>query len=251
MLGASPSPVPLKPLYMLQLAQSYIGLTIPTSAARIAVSVRFFQRHGLKSGAALAVGAVDGFAGFLVQVMLLVGILVFTPRSLELDVDAATAPWHLLLVVVLAGLAVILVVLAVPRWRRPLFAWIRQLAVEAFGAARGLGSPRRLAMLFGGNLASEVLFAAALGVFVRSLGYPLPLVELVFINVSVSLLAGFLPIPGGIGVVEGGLTFGLARVGVPEETALAAVLMYRVSTFYLPPVWGFFALHWLERNKHL
>ena len=34
-------------------------------------------------------------------------------------------------------------------------------------------------------------------------------------------------------------------------TAFAAVLMYRIASFYLPPVWGFFALRWLERNKHL
>ena len=47
----------------------------------------------------------------------------------------------------------------------------RRLAAEAFGAARGLRSPRRLGMLFGGNLASEVLFAAALGAFARALGY--------------------------------------------------------------------------------
>ena len=106
-------------------------------------------------------------------------------------------------------------------------------------------------MLFGGNLASDVLFALALGAFTASMGYSIGLTELIFINISVSLLAGLLPIPGGIGVVEGGLTFGLVRAGMPEETALAAVLMYRLSTFYLPPIWGFFALKWLERNKHL
>ena len=106
-------------------------------------------------------------------------------------------------------------------------------------------------MLFGGNLANELLFAAALGAFTRSLGFPIGLSELVFINVSVSLLSGLIPVPGGIGVVEGGLTFGLVRAGMPEEAAFAAVLMYRLSTFYLPPIWGFFALRWLQRNKHL
>jgi glycosyltransferase 2 family protein len=39
----------------------------------------------------------------------------------------------------------------------------------------------------------------------------------------------------------------LAQVGA----AFAAVLLYRLATFYLPPIWGFFALRWLERNKHL
>jgi uncharacterized protein (TIRG00374 family) len=87
--------------------------------------------------------------------------------------------------------------------------------------------------------------------FVRSLGYPVGLAELAVINISVSLLSAVIPIPGGIGVVEGGLTLGLVRAGLPEETAFAAVLMYRLATFYLPPIWGFFAFRWLERNKHL
>lgn len=84
-------------------------------------------------------------------------------------------------------------------------------------------------------------FASALGVFVATLGHSVGLTELLVINIGVSLLAGVLPIPGGVGVVEGGLTFGLVQAGVPEETAFAAVLLYRLSTFYLPPIWGFFA----------
>jgi glycosyltransferase 2 family protein len=98
---------------------------------------------------------------------------------------------------------------------------------------------------------ATIVEAAALWAFVRALGYPVGLSELVVINISVSLLSGLIPIPGGIGVVEGGLTFGLVHAGLPEETAFAAVLLYRLSTFYLPPVWGYFALRWLERNKHL
>jgi len=29
------------------------------------------------------------------------------------------------------------------------------------------------------------------------------------------------------------------------------VLLYRLATFYLPPIWGFFALRWLERTNQL
>jgi uncharacterized membrane protein YbhN (UPF0104 family) len=36
-----------------------------------------------------------------------------------------------------------------------------------------------------------------------------------------------------------------------DEAALAAVLLYRVSTFYLPLAWGFFALRYLRRNRYL
>jgi uncharacterized membrane protein YbhN (UPF0104 family) len=60
-----------------------------------------------------------------------------------------------------------------------------------------------------------------------------------------------IPVPGGIGVTEGGLIFGLTAAGMPQEAAFAAVTFYRLATFYLPPIWGFFSLRWLERNRYL
>jgi uncharacterized protein (TIRG00374 family) len=245
--------VPLGPLYGLQLASSYVGLAVPTSAARIAVNVRFFQRHGLPPGTALAVGAIDGFAGFVMQAILLVGILLFTPASVELEIgeNVSGGLVRVLVIVVALAVAAAAVLLLVPRWRRPILARVATLVRDAREALRGLHSPRRLALLFGGSLASELLFATALGLFARAFGYDLGLDELVFINVTVALLAGLLPVPGGIGVVESGLALGLARAGVAEEAAFAIALLYRFATFYLPPIWGFFALRWLERNKHL
>jgi uncharacterized membrane protein YbhN (UPF0104 family) len=252
-LGASPTPLPLGPVYALQLATSYIALAIPSYAARVAVNIRFFQRHGLPAGSALAIGGLDAIAQFRVQVFLLGGILLLTPASLELHLDgsAPTGLARLVLVVLALGVAAVVVVAAVPKFRRAVVGWVTRLVIDGLAAFRGLRSPRRLSLLIGGNIANEILFAAAIGAFTRALGYAIGLPELVLINVSVSLLSGLIPVPGGIGVVEGGLTYGLVRAGMPEEAAFAAVLMYRLATFYLPPIWGFLALRWLQRTKNL
>ena len=252
-MGASPSPLPLGPVYALQLATSYISLAVPATAARVAVNVRFFQRHGLRAGTALAVGALDGVAQFVVQALLLIGILLLTPVNLHLDLSGAVPSGLslLVIVVVLVGAAALITVALVAKWRRAVLGWLRTLLVEALHAIRGLDSPRRLLLLLGGNLATELLFAFALQTFARALGYQVGLAEVLLINISVSLLSGVLPVPGGIGVVEGGLTFGLVLAGIPEEAAFAIVLLYRLATFYLPPIWGFFALRWLERTNQL
>lgn len=252
-LGASPVPLPLGPTYALQLSVSYVNLAVPSSAARMAINIRFFQRHGVPPGGALAAGALDGFSGFLMQLLLLGTFLVVTPLSLDLDLDppGVGSAARFALMAVLVGCAAIGVVLAVRRLRQFVVGWVKQLLSEAAEVLRGLRSPRRLALLFGGNLASEVLFALALGTFARAFGFPIGLGELLLIGIAVSLLAGLLPIPGGIGVAEGGLIFGLVAAGVPEEAAFAIVIMYRLATFYLPPIWGFLALRWLTRNQHL
>jgi uncharacterized membrane protein YbhN (UPF0104 family) len=251
-LGASPVPLPLGPVYALQLAVSYVNLAIPTAAARVGVNIRFFQRHGVPPGSAIAAGAIDGFGGFVAQALILASLLIFTPASLDLELDrAADGARTLLIVAVVIGVVAVGLVAAVARWRRFVVAWAKRLGVEAWEAVRGLRSPRRLLLLFVGNLASELLFALALAVFARALGFPVGLATALLVNITVALLAGLVPVPGGIGVAEGGLTFGLVQAGVPEGAALAAVLLYRLSTFYLPPIWGFFALRWLERREHL
>ena len=252
-LGAAPLPLALRPVYFLQLAQSYIGLAVPSSAARIAVNVRFFQRQGLAPGGALAVGAVDGLAGFVVQAMVLVGLLVFTPRSLDLDLSLAwgTGIGIVLVVAIVVGVVIAAVAVLRPGLRAQVVAWVRGLVADGIVTVRGLRSPKRLAMVLGGNLGSDLLFATALGLFARAFGTSVGLGDLLLIVISVALLAGLLPVPGGVGVTEGGLALGLVGAGMSEEAAFAAVISYRLCTFYVPPVWGFFALRWLERNQHL
>ena len=54
-----------------------------------------------------------------------------------------------------------------------------------------------------------------------------------------------------VGVAELGLTVGLVVAEMPDEAALATAVLYRVATFDVPPVWGFFAMRWLQRNSLL
>jgi hypothetical protein len=44
---------------------------------------------------------------------------------------------------------------------------------------------------------------------------------------------------------------GLIALGVEEPTAFAVAVTQRLSTFYLPPIWGYFALRWLGRNGYV
>jgi uncharacterized membrane protein YbhN (UPF0104 family) len=71
------------------------------------------------------------------------------------------------------------------------------------------------------------------------------------VNTSASLLSSVIPAPGGIGAAEAALSAGLIALGVGESTALTVAVTQRLSTFYLPPVWGYFSLRWLERRGYV
>jgi glycosyltransferase 2 family protein len=252
-LGASPIPLPLGPVYALQLAMSYLSLAMPSTAARVAVSIRFFQRHGLSATSAVTIGALDGLAGFAVQLVLFTILVLAGPLAvdlaLELDLPENLGRWIVLGVgtVVVVGVGVLL---AGP-WRDAVRSRVTRTFGEVRDALRGVTRPRRFALLIGGNAGAELLFATTLMIFVLAFGHDVGLLEVLLINMIVSLFAGLLPIPGGIGVSEAGLIFGLTLTGMDEGGAFAAVIAHRFATFYLPPLWGWFSLRWLERNEHL
>ena len=54
----------------------------------------------------------------------------------------------------------------------------------------------------------------------------------------VTLLSSFVPVPGGVGVVEAGLTGALVAAGVDAPSALAGVLVFRLLTYVAPIVLG-------------
>ena len=64
----------------------------------------------------------------------------------------------------------------------------------------------------------------------------------------VGMLGNLLPMPGGVGGVEGGMIGAFAAFGVDGGLAVVAVLVYRAFTFWLPLVPGVIAYFKLRRT---
>jgi len=94
-----------------------------------------------------------------------------------------------------------------------------------------------------------VLLAIILGMCLKAFGHTATLAQLILVNTFVSLFAGFMPVPGGMGVAEAGYTAGLEAVGIPSAVAMSTAIAFRLVTFYLPPIWGGYAMRWLRRRS--
>ena len=248
-IGAATMPLRLGPVVALEYGIQFIALAVPSSAARVAVSVRFFQKQGAPTTQALTIGLVDSVFGFIIQVLLIVTILLSGLASLDLsftgfDID----PNGTLLVIAGVFLVVAIVVALTVRRIRTL---IGAKLAEARPALAVLRSPTKIAQLLGGNFVAQLLLAIVLGLTVEAFGQSASLAELLLVNTFVSLFAGIMPIPGGIGVSEAAISFCLTAIGIPSDTSVAIAVVYRLLTFYLPPVWGGFAMRWLKRQDYL
>ncbi len=81
----------------------------------------------------------------------------------------------------------------------------------------------------------------------HAFGDPPPFVVLVMAY-FVGMFANLLPLPGGVGGVEGGLIGALIAFGVPGSLAIVAVLTYRAFSFWLPTIPGAVAYVQLRRT---
>jgi uncharacterized membrane protein YbhN (UPF0104 family) len=127
--------------------------------------------------------------------------------------------------------------------------FIRRAAVtvaDGVHDAAGLLRARQSYALFGaiGYMALDV---AALATAFAAFGGTPPLAAFVFAYV-IGQLGGLLPLPGGIGGIDGGLIGALTLYGSPLSQATAAVLAYRVVQLGIPAILGSVAFVQLRRT---
>jgi uncharacterized membrane protein YbhN (UPF0104 family) len=247
--GAVAAPLPLLPCVLLQSAMKFVNLTVPSSAGRIGMNLRFLQEMGVPRAQAVAAGVVDDVSETMVQVALLLLTLPFVQANVDTSQLSGAGPnTRLIAVIALALVVSVVVVLAVPKLHAKIVPGVRAALSSLWSVGR---DRRKRVELFGGNVGSELLYSLALGATCLAYGVDLNLAQLVFVNTAASVLSSLIPVPGGIGAAEAALSAGLITMGVDESTALAVAITQRLCTFYLPPIWGYFSLQWLSRKGYV
>ncbi|MGD2043515.1 MAG: flippase-like domain-containing protein [Acidimicrobiia bacterium] len=246
---AVPATLPFWPLITLQTASQFISLAIPSAAGRVAMNSAFLHNFGVSITVAVTQGAIDSFSGFLVQAALLLAIWLTGGVDLGFDVDASDIPW--LLILGILALLAIGTVLAITRIEK-LRIRVVPVVTQAWGALKVvLQTPSRAIGLLGSNFVYWNVLGLTLWVLLEAVGVDISYGSALFVAAGTNLFAGFMPVPGGVGVAEAAMVALLATFGVDQSTAFAVTAGYRVITFYLPALEGFFGTRWLERNDYI
>jgi len=91
--------------------------------------------------------------------------------------------------------------------------------------------------------------AAVLAVSIRAAGGPVPWNDLLLVYGSGVAAQSLNITPGGLGVAEGALSLALVATGLRASQALAAVLLYRLASFWLVALAGWLVLWFLRRHQ--
>lgn len=244
----------LRSSYQLGMSELAVGSVVPASGAGgLAFGAWALRKSGMAAEKiarrTVAFFALKSAANFVAVAV--IGTLMFA---------GVGPPLSPLLTILPAGMAVLAIggVMSVPLilrrigpssnsgGRRAKVAKVLTALADGLGEAGNI-LRRRDWRVIAGSLGYWAFDNAVLWVCFQAFGAS-PAITVILMGYLIGQLGGLLPIPGGIGGIDGGLIGTLIVFGVPAAVTAAAVLAYRLILFWLPLVAGGVAFVGLQRG---
>lgn len=232
-----------------QLAASFVTLVTPAAVGGVALNLRYLTKAKVApadAGSSVGVSQVFAFTLHLMMLVIFAALAGVSTRT-----TLRPPGWSYIALAVLA--AAIAVVFALPAGRR----LVRSRVAPALGQVipRLLDiaqRPGKLAEGIGGALVITGCYILCLAVSVLAVGGHAPFFAIAVVYLTGSAIGSLVPTPGGVGAVEAAMSAGLSAIAhMPGATAVSAVLLYRLATFWLPIPVGWVAMSYLQRHDAL
>jgi undecaprenyl-diphosphatase len=250
LIGAVPGPIPFWPMTLTQAASSFVNRVSPANIGGMALNARFLQKRGVPPGAGVAAVGVNALVGLVAHLILMVIFFTLASRGLTHAFKLPAASKLLLILAV--GAALVGMLLATRRGRS--FGATRVLPALRSGAdslRTVAASPVKLAFLVGGSALVTLAYIAGLAASIQAFGGGVGIEEIGAVYLGAAAIAAASPTPGGLGAIEAALVAGLTGVGMHAGPAVAAVLVYRLSTYWLPIVPGWISWRVLQKRGYV
>lgn len=250
LLGSVSIRLPFGPTLLSQGASSFVNRVSPSNVGGMALNVRYLQKCGVEPSAGVAAVGVNALGGALVHFALLAVFLTWAGRSLSGSFSLPSSSTVLLVLAVVA--AVVGIVMATRQGRRFAARKVLPGMKTSLANLRQVArSPAKLALLFGGSVMVTLAYTGGLAASLQAFGGGASIAEIGAVYLGASIIAAASPTPGGLGALEAALVAGLTGLGISAGVAVSAVLAYRLATYWLPVVPGWFSWRALQRRDYL
>jgi len=250
LMGAVRPRIRFWPTVLAQAASSFVNRVSPANVGGMALNVRYLQKSGVDTSAGVAAVGVNSLVGAVVHLVLIV--VFFTWSGSELG-KAFKLPSSSKLLAILAIVAAIVgIMLATRPGRRfasgKLLPGLRSAATSLRRVAQ---SPGKMIMLFGGSALITLAYIGAFAASIEAFGGGPGIAPIGAVYLGAAAIAAAAPSPGGLGALEAALVAGLTGVGMAAGSAVSAVLLYRLATYWLPVAPGWLCWRVLQRREYV
>jgi uncharacterized protein (TIRG00374 family) len=250
LMGAVPQRIRLWPTVLAQAASSFVNRVSPANVGGMALNARYLQKSGVDTSAGIAAVGVNSLAGAVVHLILIVVFFTWSGSGLGKAFKLPSSSKLLLILAVIV--AIIGIVLATRPGRRLASGkLIPGLRSAATSLQRVVQNPGKMTMLFGGSVLITLAYIGAFAASIEAFGGGPGLVLVGAVYLGSAALAAAAPTPGGLGALEAALVAGLTGVGMAAGPAVSAVLLYRLTTYWLPVAPGWLSWRVLQRCEYV
>ena len=241
-------PLPFGATVETQLASSFVNRVSPANVGGMALNVRYLQKVGVDPAEAVTGVGLNSLVGGIVHVVLMVAFLAWAGRGGGLGFSIPSTS---------KVLVVLAVVARAPRDR------VGDPEGEAADADEGgrvpqsivaehhrpwPACPRSWRRCSAGRSASPSPTSPRSAAAVAAFDGGISIAQVGAVYLGASIVASAAPTPGGLGAMEAALVAGFTGVGLDPGTAVAAVLAYRLLTYWVPILPGWLSFRQLDRR---
>jgi glycosyltransferase 2 family protein len=244
----SPRRLKFNETLLIQVASGFTNRLIPAGAGAMATSLKYLMAVGYGKVQAGTVVAINNIMGFVASSV----VLVMTALFSGFDVLAGfRIEFSLSGRIVAAVLAVTILVVV--------YAWVTKMPRRFLKLVSKINHQVEASLLNQSKLVASLCLSIAVTV-----GYGACLYFSAFaLNVQISIFQTYLvlaigvfvasvtPTPGGVGGAEAALVGALTATGVDIHQAVSLALTYRLITYWLPILPGYFAFNIARRRSLL
>lgn len=251
LIGAIPQRLPFGPTALTQIGSSFASKLAPAGLGGMALNTRFLQKAGVDPAVAVSGVGLNSVAGVFVHMLLLVTFAVWAGRNAFGSIHLPDPT------VFLYGIAVVLVLavgaFAVPAVRAQVQEKLLPILGRSFDGITGtLRRPGRVALLLGGSAVVTLTYIGALYCALQAFGGGgLSFGQVGAIYLAGAAVATAAPTPGGLGALEAAVIAGLVAAGMDNSIAVPGVFLYRLATFWVPILPGWFCFTYLQRSEYI
>ncbi|HSJ71402.1 MAG TPA: lysylphosphatidylglycerol synthase transmembrane domain-containing protein, partial [Acidimicrobiia bacterium] len=248
MVGAVPMRLHVWPMVMTQLASTFANRVTPAKVGGMATNVRYLQKQDIPLSVAASAVGLNTVVGAVVHIALMIFLGAVASQTVDIPTpDARTGAIIVLVLVLASGLLMLL-----PKGRALLTRYlVPAMRASGLAVASVARTPTKLIALFAGSAMVTLAYTAAMIASLLAFNSDIPIATAAFVYLAGAAVSSVAPTPGGIGATEAALVAGYTAVGVDPSLAFAAVLLFRLVTFWLPILPGWFALIRLQRTGDL
>jgi undecaprenyl-diphosphatase len=247
LLGAITNRLPFLLTSEVMLGQAFLNRFTPANAGGMVLRVRYLQRNGTDLALATASIGLTSAASGVMQVVFIVGFVLWSGSTGGFGLDLPEANW---VAILLLGVLILgSVVWFTPLRGKLLGSRLALSAREILGELKELATnPAKVVMLFGGAAMGKLFTVIAFTQSCRAFGVDLSFAELGALYMTANTVATAVPTPGGMGAIEAALVAVLTGAGVPTAEALSITLVFRLITYWLPVPFSYLALRHLRKT---